>query len=200
MKKAISVIVSALLAINFSTSTSFAESTPLPVKPEQSEQDKRDDVVYPILLSQMLEKIRSAHQLASTTGTVTTLDEIAVNELVSIIDRRAVYMDLYAKYAQRMKDSYEKCSQDLSLATAELKNCRNNFSAFSSIAAVLSTRIKELYEYKNRILSAQDSIKSAATSYFNEKKVLTISCVKGKAVKKVVGLNPKCPTGYKVKK
>jgi hypothetical protein len=29
------------------------------------------------------------------------------------------------------------------------------------------------------------------------KKKLTISCVKGKVTKKVTGLTPKCPSGYK---
>jgi hypothetical protein len=31
------------------------------------------------------------------------------------------------------------------------------------------------------------------------KKSISITCVKGKASKKVTGLNPKCPTGYKKK-
>jgi hypothetical protein len=31
-------------------------------------------------------------------------------------------------------------------------------------------------------------------------KKITITCVKGKAVKKVTAVKPKCPTGYKVKK
>jgi hypothetical protein len=28
----------------------------------------------------------------------------------------------------------------------------------------------------------------------------TINCIKGKTTKKVTGTNPKCPTGYKLKK
>lgn len=33
-----------------------------------------------------------------------------------------------------------------------------------------------------------------------ESKLRTVTCIKGKLVKKVTGTNPKCPTGYKVKK
>jgi hypothetical protein len=41
-----------------------------------------------------------------------------------------------------------------------------------------------------------------ATRYQLEKlaaKIKTISCVKGKTIKKVSGLSPKCPSGYKKK-
>ena len=31
------------------------------------------------------------------------------------------------------------------------------------------------------------------------KKSVTITCIKGKVSKKIVGANPKCPTGYKKK-
>ena len=37
-----------------------------------------------------------------------------------------------------------------------------------------------------------------ATSKIQPKKT-AIACVKGKEIKKVVGLNPKCPVGYKKK-
>jgi hypothetical protein len=30
-------------------------------------------------------------------------------------------------------------------------------------------------------------------------KSVTISCIKGKLLKKISGVNPKCPTGYKKK-
>jgi hypothetical protein len=42
----------------------------------------------------------------------------------------------------------------------------------------------------------------AATSVSSSKvsvKAKTIQCVKGKSIKKVTGLSPKCPKGYKLK-
>jgi hypothetical protein len=32
------------------------------------------------------------------------------------------------------------------------------------------------------------------------KRKVTISCIKGKVTKKITGANPKCPTGYKIKR
>jgi hypothetical protein len=57
-------------------------------------------------------------------------------------------------------------------------------------------------------LSGQKKVLSAYVSSFNNavsaaklvaKKTTTISCVKGRTIKKVTGVNPKCPTGYKKK-
>jgi hypothetical protein len=48
------------------------------------------------------------------------------------------------------------------------------------------------------ISERQVEITTAAPN--NSKKKTTITCVKGKLTKKVTGVKPKCPTGYKVKK
>jgi hypothetical protein len=54
---------------------------------------------------------------------------------------------------------------------------------------------------KRKILSAYElSVNSAiATAQVNSTKKITITCIKGKLTKKVTGINPKCPTGYKKK-
>jgi hypothetical protein len=54
---------------------------------------------------------------------------------------------------------------------------------------------------KRKILSAYElSVNSAiATAQINSTKKVTITCIKGKLTKKVTGINPKCPTGYKKK-
>ena len=41
--------------------------------------------------------------------------------------------------------------------------------------------------------------KLAAAKLAALKKKVTITCVRGKTVKKVIGINPKCPFGYKKK-
>jgi hypothetical protein len=46
--------------------------------------------------------------------------------------------------------------------------------------------------------SAESSVAATPTPVAKSKK-LTITCVKGKTVKKVTGLTPKCPSGFKKK-
>ena len=41
---------------------------------------------------------------------------------------------------------------------------------------------------------------AAAAALAKSKKVVTITCIKGKIIKKVKGIKPKCPTGYRLKK
>jgi len=70
-----------------------------------------------------------------------------------------------------------ECSYiDVETFDAELKGEKMLLKAFESIA-------------KSTITSAQNL----------SKKKVTITCVKGKLTKKVTGINPKCPTGYKKK-
>ena len=70
-----------------------------------------------------------------------------------------------------------ECSYiDVETFDAELKGEKMLLKAFEAIA-------------KSTITSAQSI----------SKKKITITCVKGKLTKKVTGINPKCPTGYKKK-
>ena len=70
-----------------------------------------------------------------------------------------------------------ECSYiDVETFDAELKGEKMLLKAFESIA-------------KSTITSAQNL----------SKKKVTITCVKGKLTKKVTGINPKCPSGYKKK-
>ena len=70
-----------------------------------------------------------------------------------------------------------ECSYiDVETFAAELKGEKMLLKAFESIA-------------KSTITSAQNL----------SKKKVTITCVKGKLTKKVTGINPKCPSGYKKK-
>ena len=45
--------------------------------------------------------------------------------------------------------------------------------------------------------AAADKVAAAKAA---AKKKTTITCVKGKLIKKVTAVKPKCPTGYKIKK
>lgn len=200
MKKMIQVLILLLVFSNLSFSKSLAQDVLVPQPPEQTEQLDRDFILFPKMEENMQASIRSAKQVASTTGKAIKLDEASVSELISIIDRMSNYFVAYATYAQAMKDSVYKCSQDQSLPTAQFKKCNQDYQVYSTIYSVHTKRAKEFATTKNQILSAQQFIDAAASSYLNSMKSITVSCIKGKSVKKVTGSNPKCPAGYKVKK
>ncbi|NCU87489.1 MAG: hypothetical protein EBV58_06765, partial [Actinobacteria bacterium] len=52
---------------------------------------------------------------------------------------------------------------------------------------------------RGTIAIKQSSSDVAVTGGKNATTKTTITCVKGKTTKKVTGLNPKCPSGYKKK-
>jgi len=64
----------------------------------------------------------------------------------------------------------------------------------------VATFSSELQSKERIIVSLENSITSAiATAQANSMKKKTITCVKGKSIKKITGKNPKCPKGYKKK-
>ena len=56
----------------------------------------------------------------------------------------------------------------------------------------------KLSSYKSNLDNIQVQV-SGISSFKNSKKKITITCVKGKLIKKIAGTSPKCPNGYKVK-
>ena len=171
-----------------------------PPQPVQTEQDKRDEVVFPILWKQFETSYSSAKQVASTTGKSVILDTGLLTELTSVIDRQSGFIGSFLQWAQVSKNIYLQCSQDLTLPTEELKKCQRSFNSYSVMAGNATKRIEYWTETKNLIQSAQQNIDSAALAYLNNSRTVTISCLKGKLTKKVTSRNPKCPAGYKVKK
>lgn len=61
-----------------------------------------------------------------------------------------------------------------------------------------TTDLAALKDYADEELGEFDSTLNGLEA--QAAKIRTISCIKGKAVKKVSGLTPKCPKGYKNKK
>lgn len=199
MKKKIQVLILILVISNLSFSKSFAQDALVALPPEKTEQLERDLILYPKMREDIQRSIGTAIQVASKTGKSTTLDEVSVNELISMVDRLSNYYGSYSTYYKAMADSVLKCSQDSTLPIAEFKKCNQDFQAYSALARTTSKNAEAQATLKKLILSAQDSIDAAASSYLNSLKKLTISCIKGKSVKKVTGSNPKCPSGYKIK-
>lgn len=65
----------------------------------------------------------------------------------------------------------------------------NTANAFAEEADILVVQIKDI-----------TSILVSASQKASASKKITITCVKGKLTNKVTAINPKCPTGYKVRK
>jgi hypothetical protein len=122
-------------------------------------------------------------------------------------------------YENRIKDELnKKCiafNGDIDLAKFNLMNAK---TLYPSSSAFLQSVYDNAPDYldcdyfnvnsfdteiqtKRKILSAYElSVNSAiATAQVNSAKKLTITCIKGKLTKKVTGINPKCPTGYRKK-
>ena len=59
---------------------------------------------------------------------------------------------------------------------------------------------REIYDITLRVDAIEDAQTTTTVAKTNVVKKTTINCVKGKLTKKVTGVKPKCPSGYKVKK
>jgi hypothetical protein len=80
-------------------------------------------------------------------------------------------------------------------------NCENYRPYLTEVTISASDPV---YLYKDLIAEAEKYV--AANPYIDPNasnlpvsKKLTISCIKGKVTKKISGMNPKCPRGFKVK-
>ena len=82
-------------------------------------------------------------------------------------------------------NSYPKSADTLNDTRSRLQSALSS----SCIADVT------LNDFRGEVLSVIAQAKISVST-----KKITITCVKGKTVKKVTGIGPKCPTGYKVKK
>jgi len=99
-----------------------------------------------------------------------------------------------------MASKFSKCATDLTLSTTELVNCRNSLSAYSTFVAQSLFFQREYTQKREYYLSVQKKIDSTAATFLLNSKKVTITCVKGKLIKKVTAVKPKCPAGFKVKK
>jgi hypothetical protein len=93
--------------------------------------------------------------------------------------------------------------QRLAVAISKLANA---VLVLNSSKTKLEAQVKVIESRKNSLLTARDLLASnsanskTGTSAKPISKEKTIVCTKGKSSLKVIGKNPKCPSGYKVKK
>jgi hypothetical protein len=199
MKKFLSLILLLMLSNAFINPV-FGDETQSPPIPIETEQDKRDKVVYPILRDQLQVKIKLAKEIASKSGTVTTLDQSAITEITDLLSRQISLWNLRITYYQSMTSKFSKCSTDLTLSTAELEKCRMAYESYRWNAAKALSNQRSGTTSREYYLSVQKQIDSEAAIYLMNSKKVTITCVKGKLTKKVTAVKPKCPTGYTIKK
>jgi len=199
VKKFLSLILLLMLSNAFINPV-FGEETQAPPIPIETDQDKRDKIVFPVLRDQLDVKIKLAMEIASKSGTVTTLDQSAITEISDLLSRQISLWNLRLIYNQSMASKYSKCSTDLTLSTAELQKCQMAYSSYGAFAANALRNQRANTESREYYLSVQKKIDSAAAIYLMNSKKTTITCVKGKLTKKVTAVKPKCPSGYKVKK
>ncbi len=199
MKRFLSLILVLMLS-NASFSSAFADEAQVISNPIETEQDKRDRIVYPVLRDQLQVKIKLAMEIASKSGTVTTLDPSAITEITDLLDRTISLWNLRITYNQSMATRFSKCSTDLTLSTSELEKCQFSFRTYTAGAAFALGNQREYTKRREYYLSVQKQIDSVAATYLLNSKKVTITCVKGKLTKKVTAVKPKCPSGYKLKK
>ena len=89
-------------------------------------------------------------------------------------------------------------------------NANDSTAATSTTKYITSEDKIEIKAYGFHYSSPQIKIKFPQTAFIQPApppapksataKKITLSCIRGKTVKKVTGVNPKCPTGYKIKR
>jgi len=86
--------------------------------------------------------------------------------------------------------------QEISTETLSIKDGWMNLSAKNFTFSSPTIRIKLTQETAPAVATSDStSTTSAAAKPATQK--ISITCVKGKSVKKVTGVNPKCPSGFK---
>jgi uncharacterized protein (DUF58 family) len=87
---------------------------------------------------------------------------------------------------------------DAKIATTVV-NERNGWLKLAASGFTFSEKTLQVKLSQEIVVEPTPTPSASATAKPVVKKI-TITCVKGKSVKKVTAVKPKCPTGYKVKK
>ena len=123
-------------------------------------------------------------------------------------DRAATVAILQQKYVSVLDTQHatllalkEKMKVDAGL----LKQVNSVLADFdSNYAAIVNGLANENQALQPIIDLCQEEVEEFGNSIYQlqqmVKKIQTIQCVKGKTIKKIVGLAPKCPAGYKLSK
>ena len=123
-------------------------------------------------------------------------DRAATVELIKV-----KYIPILDEQRVSLSDLQKKMKPDANLykqVTAVLADFDNNYAAIvnglanvnQAIQPIIDLCEEEIEEFSNSIYQLNVMLKKATK---------TITCIRGKTTKKVTGLAPKCPAGYKKK-
>ena len=92
---------------------------------------------------------------------------------------------------QAAKDSLQSAESELAKARQETDDATSELASVQEELEAANSRIEEL---ENQVQDLLNQIK-----ILTAKLTITINCTKGTQIKKVTGIEPKCPSGYKKK-
>jgi hypothetical protein len=74
-----------------------------------------------------------------------------------------------------------------------------NFTFSAPTIRIKLTQDQAVKPVENSSSTQSKEVSKVSTPAVSAKKIKVINCVKGKLTRKISGVNPKCPTGFKVK-
>jgi len=131
-----------------------------------------------------------------------SLTEARISEGEASFNRMVEAKNYFDNFLQTEYRDYNLAVRNLMLANSkiynsivkpldiEIKKYFNQFAPLMMNDGAASTNLLEFRKKLSKVMNLiQEDVK-------NRTKELTITCVKGKVSKKVIGVNPKCPSGY----
>jgi hypothetical protein len=155
---------------------------------------------------EFLDLVDMAIQKAKTTGIKTELNS---KKVLANLQESLTQVQSKQTNAENLAAKYLVLSNDKTLPTEAQRLYLSTYNSWSRTSRTLTSYKNQVSQRIQRISNSQAQVDKAAEEYLAQQTVLnvatstkktTITCVKGKLVKKVTGLKPKCPTGYKAKK
>jgi hypothetical protein len=161
----------------------------------------------PVLTAELL----SAEALITAIGVIDTYAKSAsavamsIEELLSagvleiVVDNLSAYRTAVAVAGNDGADSLEKIQLLINGVNTTVKTAAAKAVADAESAAELKAKQESEAKAVAELKAKQVVVVKAVVTKVASKKT-AITCVKGKLTKKVAGLKPKCPSGYKLKK
>ncbi len=155
---------------------------------------------------EFLDLVDMAIQKATTTGIKTVLNPKKV-----LANQQEILAQVKSKLtnAENLAAKYLALSNDKTLPTESQRLYLSTYNSWSRTLKTLTSYMNQASQRILRISNSQALVDTAAEEFLARQRALnegtpakktTITCLKGKLIKKVTALKPKCPTGFKLKK
>lgn len=155
---------------------------------------------------EFLDSVDMAIQKAKTTGIKTVLNPKKV-----LANQQEIQAQVKSKLtnAENLTAKYLALSNDKTLPTDSQRLYLSSYNSWSRTLKTLTNYMNQTSQRILRISNSQALVDTAAEEFLARQRALnegtpakktTITCIKGKLIKKVTALKPKCPNGFKLKK